>query len=338
MEVGWRRIITKNCLSEFVRSSPLGSWNWYLQPLDILEEKPKYQGLNWSGSHPTETLYNALKFQEKGSNLLAVLLIVWRWKGRKSTSPWNTIAINCFLFILFVMKIGRLPTLLEHCNLVGVDCKSTFSNATLPFCMDQLMENIKYCITVLTPDCAEATKNHIYSGRNQSSLKWTPKRNRSCAGNWSCVPKSGFGNLGVLFHLSDFVCHCCMQWFPALWSPRDTWKWEFPGSGRVIPMSRGGWMSLCSALLWGRWSSTCRTNEWGTLCAPLEKCISPFLGQDRRGKVNGDFLLSLCGKNSVLNASSHHQLQNNTPISFFFFFLWSRRRHWERVRSSASTK
>lgn len=46
--------------------------------LDLLEEKPKYQGLNWSGSHPTETLYNALKFQEKGSNLLAVLLIVWR--------------------------------------------------------------------------------------------------------------------------------------------------------------------------------------------------------------------------------------------------------------------
>lgn len=166
-------------MNEFVRSSPLGSWNWYLQPLDILEEKRKYQGLNCSGSHPTETLYNALKFQEKGSNLLAVLLIVWRWKGRKSTSPWNTITINCFLFILFRMKIGKLPALQEHCNLVDGDCKSS---ATLHFYMNQLMENIKYCIAVLAPDCSEAMRNHLYSGRNQSSLKWTVKLNWSWAG------------------------------------------------------------------------------------------------------------------------------------------------------------
>lgn len=308
-------------MNEFVRSSPLGSWNWYLQPLDILEEKPKYQGLNWSGSHPTETLYNALKFQEKGSNLLAVLLIVWRWKGRKSTSPWNTITINCFLFILFIMKIGKLPTLQEHCNLVDVGCKSPFSSATLHFYMNQLMENIKYCIAVLTPDCSEATKSNLYIGRIQSSLKWALKLSWSYAGSWSWVPKVGFNHLGAVSHLSDSVCHCCIQGFLALRSPWDTWKWEFPGSGRAIPISRGGWMSFCSVLLWGRWSSTCRTNQWGTPCAPLEKCISPFLAWDRRGEVNWDFLLSLCGKTACWMPAVITSYRTTLPFPFFFLRL-----------------
>lgn len=194
-------------------------------------------------------------------------------------------------------------------------------------------------MAVLTPNCSEVTKNHLYSGRNQSSLKWILKPSWSCAGSWS-VSQGLDSMILELFPTLVILFVTVASRDSQLCGPHGTPGNENflgRGNGWAIPMSRRG-MSLCSALLWGRWSSTCRTSDWGTLCAPLEKGISPFLGQDRTGKVNWDSVLSLCGKTACWMPAVITSYRTTLPFPFFFFLRSRRRWCWERVGSSASTK
>lgn len=128
------------------------------------------------------------------------------------------------------MKIGKSPTLQEHCNLVDADCKSTFSSAPLHFYMNQLMENIKIMYGSADSKLLRSDQKSSLQWKKPELLKVNSKTKLILCRELICVSKIGFDDLGVLSHLSDSVCHCCIQGFPALWSPWDTWKREFPGT------------------------------------------------------------------------------------------------------------
>lgn len=128
------------------------------------------------------------------------------------------------------MKIGKSPTLQEHCNLVDADCKSTFSSATLHFYMNQLMENIKILYGSADSKLLRSNQKSSLQWKKPELLKVNSKTELILCRELICVPKIGFDDLGALSHLSDSVRHCCIQGFPALWSSWNTWKREFPGT------------------------------------------------------------------------------------------------------------